>query len=207
MSHTSLVYRHPAIYESLMRLLYGKHYGNRYEAISQHVPQRASVLDVCCGPAVLYHRYLKKKGVDYTGVDINPHLLRALENSGGKSVRMDLSGDAPLPKADIVVMQASLYHFLPSHVDHILDKLCDAARQQVFIAEPIRNLSDSSIPFIASLAKKSANPGTGHQALRFNEATLDLALERFQASGQLRLAETIAGGREKLYIIQTNPVS
>ena len=204
MSHTSLIYQHPLIYETLMRVLYGKHYANRYERLAKHIPANSTVLDVCCGPAVLYHRYLKHKGIDYTGVDINPKLLKALENSGGKSLCMDLSSDVPLPVADYVIMQASLYHFLPLQVDHILDKLCKAARKQVLIAEPVKNLSDSPIPIIARFAKKSANPGTGDQSHRFNEATLDLTMGRFKASGQLNGSEMIAGGREKLYIIQAH---
>src|SRR6516165_10754236 len=93
--------------------LYGCHYGARYRAIAGLIPGGSSVLELCCGPGILHDRYLRKKGVDYTGLDINPRFIARVCRRGGKGIVRDLHADAPLPPADVVVMQASLYQFLP----------------------------------------------------------------------------------------------
>lgn len=203
MSRTSLVYQSSLIYEALMVILYGSHYADRYKAILPFIPDGVSLADICCGPAIIYHRYLKSKNIRYVGIDVNPKLLAALGESGAEGQIMDITGPEPLPKADYLLMQASLYHFLPNQVDMILDKMLEAGQQKVIIAEPIKNLSDSNIPVLSWLAKRSANPGTGHQAHRFNESSLDAAMQRFKDNGQLETSFLVANGREKVYVIRT----
>ena len=56
-----LVYRSAALYEAVMRVLYGRHYAARQRAIAGLIPARASVLEVCCGPGTLYRRHLARK--------------------------------------------------------------------------------------------------------------------------------------------------
>jgi ubiquinone/menaquinone biosynthesis C-methylase UbiE len=80
---TSLIYRSASLYELAMLLLYGRHYTSRYRAIAELVPVGSSVLDLCCGPALLYHRYLRTKDVQYTGLDINANFIaRLLRRTG-----------------------------------------------------------------------------------------------------------------------------
>jgi hypothetical protein len=97
-------------------------------------------------------------------------------------------------------MQASLYHFLP-HALSMVERMMQAAERQVLIAEPIRNLLNSRVPLLAALARKCANPGTGDQPHRFDEARLDALLETYRQRGQVVQARLIAGGREKLYVL------
>ncbi len=196
-SSTSLVYRSASGYEFVMRLLYGRHYAARYEAISARIPDGASVLDVCCGPAVLYHRYLKARDVRYTGVDINEGFVRRLGAHG--LVRDLLSDDSPLPEHDYVVMQASLYHFLPDP-GRVVDLLLAAARSLVIITEPVRNLANSDVKVVAMLGRRLTDPGTGEQARRFTEASLDAFMARYGAL--VVEAEPVAGGREKLIALR-----
>jgi SAM-dependent methyltransferase len=194
---TSLVYRSASGYELVMRLLYGRHYAARYEAIAARIPVGSSVLDVCCGPAVLYHRYLKAKSVRYTGVDINERFVRRL---GGNGLRRDLlADDSPLPVHDYVVMQASLYHFLPEP-GRVVDMLLAAARSLVIVTEPVRNLADSDVKMVAMLGRRLTDPGTGEQAGRFTEASLDAFMSRYSA--HLAEATLVAGGREKLIALR-----
>jgi ubiquinone/menaquinone biosynthesis C-methylase UbiE len=68
---SSLIYQNSITYEILMLILYGRGYWERYRIIAELIPQGSSVLDLCCGPATRFHRYLKRKAVCYTGLDIN----------------------------------------------------------------------------------------------------------------------------------------
>ena len=106
----SLVYQSRIIYTLLMKCLYGKHYKYRYSAIAEKILRGASVTDVCSGDSVLYTRYLK--GKNKTGIDINP--LTAFNSQWAKIIKVDIVKEA-IPKADYVVMQGSLYQFIPNY--------------------------------------------------------------------------------------------
>lgn len=193
---TSVIYKSASVYELIMRVLYGRHYSARYRAIAEHIPQGATVLDVCCGPAVLYSRYLRKKQVTYTGLDLQERFVKKLPAQGAQGKVWDLREDTPLPSADIVIMQASLYHFLPDPAP-VLDRMLAAANDHVIIAEPVRNMAQSNVRIVAALGRRMTDPGSGEQASRFTEATLDTFLE----SSPVRQTQLIAGGREKLYVL------
>lgn len=176
---------------------YGRHYGERYRAIADLIPAGASVLDVCCGPGVLYQRYLRHKPVSYTGLDINEKFVRNVISYGARGRVHDLCSDAPLPQANYVVMQASLYHFLPNPAP-VISRMVAASRSGLIIAEPIRNVSSSKLRSLSWLANTITNPGPGAPPQRFNEATLT------ELFSQLGLVESktflIGGGRERVYI-------
>lgn len=191
----SLIYRSPLLYRSAMLVLYGRHYFSRCRVIADLIPANSSVLELCCGPADLYRRYLKPKNVRYTGLDINPRFVSTLGEFG----RMWNVQDAtPLPAADYVLMQASLYHFLPEP-SPVIDRMLDAAEKQVIVAEPIRNLAESRIPFLSAIARRETDAGTGAQPMRFNEQTLDAFFSRYPA--RICKSFLIPGGREKVYAL------
>jgi SAM-dependent methyltransferase len=197
---SSLVYRSTWVYELIMVLLYGRHYAARYRAVADLVPRGASVLELCCGPGILFDRYLRRKGCDYLGLDINRGFIDRIQRRGGRAQIWDLHADTPLPRADIVVMQASLYHFLPDPAP-VVDRMRAAAGRSVIIAEPVRNLSDSRIPVLSALARRHTDPGVGQAPLRFSEATLDAFLGS-REPGPSR-SFLIPGGREKIYVFET----
>jgi hypothetical protein len=178
--------------------LYGRHYSSRYKTIADLIPAGSEVLDMCCGPAVLYHRYLRHKSVKYIGLDINPGFVNGLKCRGIDGRLFDLRDDSPIPKADYVVMQASLYHFLPNPIP-IINRMMAVARNRVIISEPIRNLTHSASPLIASIAKRFTNPGSGTQPRRFTEESLDEVFSCFL--GYHVESRRIDGGREKIYVI------
>jgi SAM-dependent methyltransferase len=194
----SLVYRNAILYEIVMLVLYGRHYGARYRAVADLVPDGSSVLDICCGPGVLFDRYLRARSVDYTGVDVNPRFVERVNRRGGRGLLFDLGEDRPLPGADTVVMQASLYQFLPDAAP-VVRRMLRAAREQVVIAEPVRNLATSRNPLLAALARRQTDPGLGARPRRFTEATLDA----FVAGLGVRVAQAflIPGGREKVVVL------
>ena len=188
----SIIYSHPLIYRFLMRLIYRKNFDARYEAIAKYVPECASIIDVGCGDCYLYHRYLKSKNVNYLGLDINPLFVSNITKKGFKTMLFDITNE-PLPKAEYVIMQASLYQFIP-HEEKILDKLFASATKRVILSEPVRNLSDSMNPIISFIAKRSANPGTGHTMRRINEDTLMRLFNIYKK--QLKTFFKIRGERE-----------
>jgi SAM-dependent methyltransferase len=195
---TSLIYRNSLLYEAVMALLYGRHYFARYRALAGLLPPQARVLDLACGPATLYYRYLRHRGVHYTGLDLNARFIRQLVRRGGHGEVWDLRSDRPLPAADYVIMQASLYHFLPDPA-LVVERMLAAASHQVIIAEPVRNLANSKLGFLAALARRLTNPGSGRPAERFTEATLDVFMARW--ARQVQDAFLIPGGREKIYVL------
>lgn len=197
---TSLIYRNAAIYEIAMRVLYGRGYDDRFTALADLIPEGSSALDVCCGPGTLFHRYLRQKRVRYTGLDINAGFVERLSASGAGAFLWNLHEARPLPRAQYVIMQASLYHFLPDAAP-VVDRMMRAAEKQVLIAEPIRNVASSRMAALTLLAGKLSDPGTGGQPHRFDEERLDSLMEPFKRRGLVRQARLIAGGREKLYVL------
>jgi len=195
---TSLIYKSAPVYEFAMLLLYGRHYTSRYRAIAELIPTGSSVLDLCCGPALLYHRYLRAKTVQYTGLDINANFIARLIRRGGSGQVWDLRSDEALPPADYVIMQASLYHFLQD-ASEVVDRMLQAARKRVIIAEPIRNFATSDSRVLSLLGRLFTNPGVGEHSLRFTEASL----ADFFSAYASRVVESfsIAGGREQVYVL------
>jgi len=194
---TSVVYRTATAYALLMRALYGRHYGARLRAVAEQVPVGSTVLELCCGPGTLYLRALRQRTTAYTGLDVNQRFVARLRRRGVDARLVDVSG-GPLPPADVVVMHASLYHFLP-HAGEVVDRMLAAARERVIVCEPVRNLASSGVPLIGSLARRAADPGVGGHAQRFTERTLD---ELMAGRGERVLAAfPIPGGREKLYVL------
>jgi SAM-dependent methyltransferase len=180
-----------------MIALYGRHYPARFRAIAGLIPAGSSVVEVCCGPGILFSRYLKGKGVAYTGLDINLRFIAQVNRSAGRGLVWDVRGHQPLPHADSVVMQASLYQFLPD-AEPVVRRMLAAAQSQLIIAEPIRNLSDSRLGLLAACARRQTDAGLGATPLRFTEQTLAAFFDRLALQPCHR--SLIPGGREAVYV-------
>ncbi len=195
---SSAIYRRPALYEAAMLTLYGRHYSSRYQSLADLIPAGTSVLDLCCGPAVLYHRYLRRKSVRYTGLDLSAEFIKRLQRRGGEGHVWDVRALAPLPSADSVVMQASLYHFLPDPKP-VVERMLQASRRQVIVAEPVRNLANSQYRLVAACARRFTDAGDGRAHTRFTPQTLDALFASF--GSRLLRSFPIPGGREKVFIL------
>jgi SAM-dependent methyltransferase len=197
---TSLVYRSAVGYELVMRALYGRHYSDRLWAVAEQVPDGASVLELCCGPGTLYNRFLRGRVRSYTGLDLNEGFVARLTEQGVDARVVDLGSSAdPLPRADVVLMQASLYHFLPRAAE-IVERMLHAADRRVVLSEPVRNLASSENPVLGMLGRRAADPGVGGGERRFTEETLDALMSRYRKL--VLLQRLIPGGREKLYVLR-----
>ena len=199
MSSTSVIYRSATGYELLMRALYGRHYEDRMQAVADQVPDGATVVELCCGPGTLYTRHLRDRASGYIGLDVNQAFVSKLRGQGVDARVMDLADpDVALPGADVAIIQASLYHFLPD-AGSLVDRMLAAAQERVVVAEPIRNLSSSRLPGIGLLGRRAADPGVGGHEQRFTEASLDQLMEGY--ADRVRSAFLIPGGREKVYVL------
>jgi trans-aconitate methyltransferase len=159
------------------------------------------VLELACGPGTLYKRYLRPRTSAYIGLDVNQHFVDMLRAEGIDARQVDLKTSTdPLPRSDVALMQASLYHFLP-HAEVILDRMLAAALKRVIISEPIRNLTSSEHPLLRRLGRRASDPGGGGGEQRFTEETLDALMER--CSHQVMRSFLIPGGREKVYVLRT----
>jgi hypothetical protein len=147
----------------------------------------------------LYRRYLRNKNIRYRGLDINPKFIRYLTKRGIAGEVWDLRNDRALPQADYVIMQASLYHFLPV-ASAIVDRMLTAATRQVIIAEPVRNLANAKAKMVRHLARLLTDPGLGPQGSRFSEGSLDELAARYTT--RLQASFLTAGGREKICLFE-----
>lgn len=195
----SLIYRSAAGYELLMRALYGRHYAARMRSVAAQVPDGASVVELCCGPGTLYKRYLRGRVAAYVGLDVNAGFIADLQHEGVDARRTDLAAtDEPLPAADVILIQASLYHFLPDAAA-LIDRMLAAAGDRVIVAEPVRNIASSANPLLRALGRRGTDPGAGGHDRRFTEQTLDDLMSRY--ASRVRRAFLIPGGREKVYVL------
>lgn len=195
----SFIYRHPRIYNTAMRLLYGTHYAARFRVIADLIDERSTVVDLCCGPPVLYADYLRKKSVQYTGIDVNARFIHELARCGARGLVVDLQSAPPLPQADYVLMQASLYHFLPDP-SALVQRMLESARKHVIVSEPIRNLSTSRVPFVASFARHQTDPGSGQHTSRFDATSLEGFFRKY--ASLIERSFLTPGSREKIYVLR-----
>lgn len=200
---TSLIYRSAGGYELLMRALYGRHYAARMRAVAGEVPSGVSVLELCCGPGTLYLRHLRGRVASYVGLDVNQRFVRRLRRRGVDARVADLAAaHGELPGADVVILQASLYHFLPAP-DRLIDRMLSAARDRVIVSEPVRNLASSGLPVIGALGRHAADPGVGGHEGRFTEETLARLMDRYRP--RVLRSFAIPGGREQVYVLAAGP--
>jgi SAM-dependent methyltransferase len=180
-----------------MRVLYGRHYEARYRSLAALIPEHASVLELCCGTGELYRRHLSSKAIRYVGLDLNPEFIRRVRAAGADAREADVRSCSRFPSADYVLMQASLYQFMPE-ATVIIARMLAAARDRVIVAEPIHNLSASTGPLGPWLARM-ANPGDGDALERYDEETLTRLLNRFRP--RIERTFLLPGGRERVYVL------
>jgi SAM-dependent methyltransferase len=186
-----------------MRLLYRRHYHRRLEAAAEWVEDGDSVLDLCCGPPTLYTRHLRRKSVGYCGLDVNPVFIDAIRRAGADGRVCDLRNEAFTERADVVVMLASLYHFLPEPAE-VLKRMFAAARKRVILSEPVHNVSTDAPAVFKALARRLTDPGTGAPEHRFDRTSLDDVLRPHRSL--LKHAQSIADERERLMVFDVEPV-
>jgi len=196
----SPIYWNSTLYHLAIRQSAGKYFSQRYLALAELIPENASVTEVCMGDAYLYSNYLAGKQVKYSGLDLNKTFVQSAIRKDIPARMFDVMTEEVDP-ADYVIMQGSLYQFIPEE-KRIIRNLLDAAKKQLIISEPVKNRAQSNNPLISFLAKYAVNPGTGHSKERFNEKTL---VECFQCFPEFREAKTMPGGIDLIGIFEKTP--
>jgi len=192
MSRASPIYRNPYLYQALMRLLYGRYYEARYRAVAGEVPEETEVVELCAGDCRLYLEHLRNKRVRYVALDNARPLMDWARRRGVDARAFDVAVD-PIPEADVVLMQASLYQFLPD-VEPVIERMIGAARQHVIIAEPVRNLTQRLPAGMVRWARKLTRPagGSRYEGARFDAESLRSLFDRFDCQRSF----AVPGGRE-----------
>jgi hypothetical protein len=195
---SSWLYSHRIAYHMLMRMLYGRHLAARSAAVVAEVPAGSVVVDVCSGDGQLYRRYLRSKPIRYQALDISPRLVEWMSQHGIQARQFDVRREA-LPGADVVIMQSSLYQFLPDAAP-VVDRLLRAARSRVIITEPVRNFAASENPVLRFVGRRLTRPdgdGAEYRAHRFDSVSFSALCQQFPTLERL---DTLPGGREMIAV-------
>ncbi len=189
----ALIYRSPFLYNLVMRLLHAGHFNSRYEVIAEEVPQGASVVELCAGDAFLYRHFLRQKSVTYIGLDNSPSFVEAGRKQGIDMRPFDVHRD-PIPAADVILIQASI-HIFHTEAELIIRRMIDAARVKALVTDPIRNLSSSPNPVIATAARLLTKPFGARRdhSFRYNQETLAALFAKFP---ELERTKFDSSGRE-----------
>jgi glycosyltransferase involved in cell wall biosynthesis len=179
LTEKSPIYWSAAGYELVMRALYGDALPGIYADVARHIPDGASVVDLCCGTGELYRGHLRARGCEYMGLDFNSQFVFSNRRRGVKSRFFDVAHDE-IPEADYVTMVSSLYHFR-SGADELIERMCKAARKAVVVSEPVKNWS-SKPSLLGKAASWLSNPGVGEYQQRFDAASFRELAERHRAS-------------------------
>ncbi|QWE22953.1 class I SAM-dependent methyltransferase [Polynucleobacter sp. AP-Jannik-300A-C4] len=182
-----------------MRLLYGRNYVKRYRLVSRLLPDKCSVVELCCGCGYLYEKFLATRGIRYVGVDMLERMLKKLKSMGVKTV----AGDAlfvEIEKADYCIMLGSLYHFFPKE-DLLLQRMTRLG-QKAILLEPIINYTHSSNFLIAYISRILSYIKGTSSSERINSEMLDVILMR--AGVTVLLDKVVLDGFYRLIIFQKN---
>ena len=195
----SILYWNSYIYSFLVRLQFNKYYTDRYIAVKNIIEDNSSVIDVCCGDSKLYS-FLKCKNVKYLGLDFNTKFIKYSKKNNINVKNFNIIEEV-IPKADYVVMQASLYQFIPDH-NQVINKLFNAALKCLIITEPVKSFAQSKNRVISMAGKLLNNPGDSLKEHRFTLKTLKEAMSPF--SDNIVKEFLIKGGIEYLVEIRKN---
>ena len=190
----SIIYYDTHIYHFFMRLLYGRHFEDRYKIVAEQIPSHTSVVDVCAGDAYLYTKYLKTKYIDYLAVDNSPHFIQSALKRKIKCQRLNIIEDR-IPYAEVVVMMASLYQFIPFEKD-VLQKLINCSKFMLIITEPISNLSSSHSRFISRVAHTLSIPFQANNKYNGERFDHDRVINLFHSYPEFQFSKLIPGERE-----------
>ncbi|MDO8503217.1 MAG: methionine biosynthesis protein MetW [bacterium] len=179
-----------------MRGLYGKYYNPSYKKVADLIPDNSSVVDVCCGSGKLYE-FLKNKNVAYVGLDGSKPFIKYLRDKGIDARLTDVNGD-PIPTADYIILQRSLYQF--KNPDILIRKLIGSAKKSLIISESVQNLGQSSSLLVNKILHKIVPYFVGTNfndtSFRFTEQEFTHLLKRYHPK-----FKKISGGKDLVAVI------
>ncbi|MGZ3883096.1 MAG: hypothetical protein ACXVP0_00080 [Bacteroidia bacterium] len=193
----SPIYWHPKLYQTAIKCSFGSHYAARYSALKKHIPKNAQLLELCMGDAFFYLNHLSGMPLSYSCADVNPVFIRAAKRRGLNAFPLDLFRD-PVPQSDYILIQGSLYHFIPDQLA-MVQKLLKASNKQLIISEPVDNMSNSSSSFKAALAGCLSKARTGQSRIKFTAETLKESFAPLK--DQVAVWEESPGNKEVIIVL------
>jgi len=128
----SFIYRHPMLYNFMLKLIHRKTLNNRYRHISKIIGKNKKVFELGCGTALL--RGFLDRGCSYTGWDLNPKFVEYCRKRGINAKKMDIFDFDSYPKSDVIIICDVLHHIFPR--DGILLKNAMTKTKNLIIVEP-----------------------------------------------------------------------
>jgi hypothetical protein len=199
----SPIYWHPAFYNKAMRLAYGSKFETRYKHLEKYIPENCELLELCMGDAFFYQHYLQKKNIKYKCADINPVFVKAAKKKGLDAQLLDVYSD-PIPKADYILMQASLYHFIPGE-KKIIDKLLAAANKALIISENVENLSNDPSKLRSKIGAYLSKAKSGQSRIKFTRETLAESFSTYKK--HIEVWEELPENKEVIIVLRKHPAS
>jgi hypothetical protein len=150
------------------------------------------------GDAYFYRHYLSKKNIRYSCADINPVFVRHAKNKGLQVSLLDIPKGA-IPPADIILLQGSLYHFIPDE-GALIRRLLGACRSQVIISESTENLSNDSRPLKSMIGTFLSKAKSGQSKIKFTAEMLKASFAPFEK--HISVWEESPGNRELIVVLE-----
>jgi len=186
----SLIYRNLFVYRLVLNLLFFGRYKHRFEKVIALLdPQKEKKIVELCFGDIYIAQWCKEQGVDYIGLDINPHFVSDAQSKGYCVKLADLRTQKSIPTGDVAIMMGSLYHF-HDMLEVLINKIM-ASYPRFIISEPIRNWASRN-DLLGHIARNCANAGQGEEFFRFTEYSLLEALEEI-SGGKYNISHSISG--------------
>jgi hypothetical protein len=139
------------VYRLAMWVLCGRDLAERRRAIVRELEPGWTFLDLCCGDCAISPA-VRAKSCTYLGLEVNPVFIRWGQRRGFDVRHWD-ARSMPVPRADVVCMQASLYQFIPRDRSLVHEIVASANRLAV-VAEPTRNWATGGSRLLRALASR-----------------------------------------------------
>jgi len=196
----SFVYRNLFAYRLVLHILFLGRYKQRFKKITALIDSQKEmrVIELCFGD-IYIAQWCKEQGLDYIGLDINPHFVSVAKKQGYRVELANLRELVALPAGDVAIMMGSLYHF-HDILGELVEKVMESSPRFI-ISEPIKNWASRDDIF-GRIARNSANAGQGEEPFRFDERSLLSAIDavsrgRYQVSHCISGKEAIVDIRRK----------
>lgn len=132
MASKSLMYRHPKIYNLIVKILHGNALDERYKIIAREVGKNKKVMDVGCGTGN-FARFLDTS-CDYKGFDLNENFITHAKENGLNVKLGDLLDEENYSDCDVTIICDILHHIVPD--DKKVVEMCKKVSKRTIICEP-----------------------------------------------------------------------
>jgi len=126
------MYRHPKIYNLILKFLHGNALDERFKIMAEEVGKNKKVLDVGCGPGN-FAEYLDST-CDYSGIDLNEKFIAHAKEKGLNVKLGDLLDEKNYTNCDVTIICDILHHVVPD--DKTVVEMCKKKSAKTIICEP-----------------------------------------------------------------------